>query len=152
VTYEPGPQSILQLPVPTADTLTSIANRSTARASSAGGFYGYAVADANDFAPGHPYAQSTIGFYIDAPPVESSTAGSVADLLVLAKADLLQRLSSYQTVQITTWPWPVHECFDIIGFGITGDYDYAAPARFHERRWSLDLFAGTMQHNLSRLT
>lgn len=147
VTYGTSQTGVTLEPVRTGHDLNRRANRVIARAQTAGGGYSYAVADADVSFPEHPWRHNAIGRYIDVLLEPSSANG----LQAAAAAALSQRLTSYQTVQLRSLAWPVHELFDIVAVQWADDTELDGGANYHERRWSLDLIDGEMNHDLRRI-
>lgn len=152
VTYSSGAKSLLLMPVVVDEVLDALANRVIVRAknAAAGSVYDIATADLNTLIPGHPYSQAVIKFYIDA-IVDDTVAGTLADLQARANAELFTRAAMYQSVDIKTQAWPVHEAFDVVGVQWTGDSDFNTAKNLHERTWALDLFTGATTRTLRRI-
>lgn len=109
-----------------------------------------AVVDADELMPNHPLCASKIGFHIDGHEIDR-VAPSHAALVKRARKRLFQALSTYETVDVNTLAWPVHEAFDVVGFRWDNDPDYEVRQVFHQRRHTLDLFTGEMARNLRRV-
>lgn len=147
--YEPGAYSILTS-AETSNNLDRIANRVFVVAKNAGAVFGVASLTAEDVIPKHPLARAAIGFYIDR-NIDDQVSSTLVDLQLRAYNELLQGLSFYQSLSIETLLNPAHEAFDVIRVAWPNDPEFALGSRWHERGWSVDLFAHTMKHDLSRL-
>lgn len=139
----------LLLSVQTGHQLDQCANRVLVRSSSTPNPL-LGVADANWLAPAHPMRQSAIGFYRDL-PLDDQVAGSVAALTKRATRALHRALSSYETAETPSLAWPVHDPYDIIGVRWDGDIDFGTERVYHQGRYTLDLFDGSMQRSLRRV-
>lgn len=149
VSYETASTGLLE-DLATDQDLGRICNRVIVRAKNAGGLYDVVSADADTLYPGHPIARGSTGFYIDR-TVEDTVAASTTDLTARAQAELAQGLTMYQKAALSTLPWPAHEAFDVVGVTWTDDTEFSTEQRFHERRWTFDLFTGEMDHELRRI-
>lgn len=149
--YEPGQASLLIDAGEDAE-LDRIGNRVfVVSAAPESTIFGVAVADANALVPGHPLSQGEIGFYIDV-LVEDQVAATLVDMQLRAFNELVQRLSFYERMDISTLANPAHESFDVLRVAWPDDLELDVGVRWHERTWSFDLLEARMTHQLRRLT
>lgn len=140
----------LVLAAGTSHELDRVKNRMFLKAENARVLNRLAVVDADDLMPNHPLCASKIGFHIDGHETDR-VAPSHAALLKRARKRLFQSLSTYESVQVNTLAWPVHEAFDVVGLRWDDDPEYETRQVFHQRRHTLDLFTGEMTRNLRRV-
>lgn len=131
----------------TSNDVSLLANRVVARANNTGGFFGFEIADADVLIPSHPLAQHRLGRYMSV-TIDVPTATDSLWLQLAARKELFMRLSRHKTVKVRTMPNPAHERNEIVGLTFEDDVEFAAGARFLERGWTLDLFAGAMDHTM----
>ena len=171
VTYDTGADAVLLPPVGLEPDLSQIANRVYARSKSrrpAGQTQGTSgddttsaplavgVADANDLLPGHPLSEAVIGFYVDQVVTNDVTVGQ-EQLDAQARRNLYWRITSYETVDLSTLAWPVHDGYEQVAVRFAGDRQLDTPGLFLEDQHSLVIRAdgkgtGTMKHRLRRIT
>ncbi len=104
-----------------------------------------------DVAPGHPYSHETLGYYVDLDPVDDNEAAGTEQLKVRGENIMVAAAQTYQRIEVPTRGNPLHTAFDIVDFQYTGDDDFGAVTKFHERGWTLDLMTFEMSHTLSRV-
>lgn len=155
VVYDTSEEGVVLRPQRTEHDPGRVANRVFCRAQRRNGDLLYGMADLDDVVPGHPLSKGVIDRYIDV-VVDVDIAPSKSALEARARKKLLGRVSTYQTQELETLAWPVHEAFDVVGVSIAGDSEFGDLALLHERSWSMVLRSdgrkeGTMEHRLSRL-
>lgn len=146
-TFTTDQESIIEANITKQPRLDLFANRVVAYANSAGAnaIQGNAIADANDYLPGHLWSQQSCKRYVTA-VLNNATAGDQRALLASAVAELYVRMASVSEATIETQMWPTVEPWDVIGVEQDG-----AVTRFLASGYSCDLLSGKMKFKLPQI-
>lgn len=135
--YITNDESVLKSLSVTPD-FASIGNRVIGVADNVDGYYGTAVADANDQWPNSALAQKHVIDYIDV-PLDFPTADSGDALQAAVDAELARRIVKHKSTTASIGAGPAHEPYDLVGIQWTGDADFGAVSPFAQRdyKWPL---------------
>lgn len=146
-TFTADATSILEPKMSSQPRLDMFANRVVAYANSAdaNALQGNAIADANDYLPGHLWSQALCRRYVTA-VVNNAAAGDHRSLLGSAIAELFVRMASVSEASVETQMWPTVEPWDVLAVAQDGE-----TTRFLASGYQKDLMTGRIQFRLPQI-